>query len=66
MVHFSFDVISYYMSYYKVAAWRVAQRCANRSQVVVFLLNVSVCVLKTQRLDVMGDVRDAPVEFLRA
>lgn len=45
---------------------RVAQGHAGRSQVVVFLLDVPVCVLETQRLDVVGDVGDASVEFLRA
>ncbi len=36
------------------------------SEVVVFLLDVSMCVLEAERLDVVGDVSDASVEFLRS
>lgn len=36
------------------------------SEVVVFLLDVSMCVLEAERLDVVGDVSNAPVEFLRS
>lgn len=35
------------------------------SEVVVLLLDVAVCVLEAQCLDVVGDVGDASVEFLR-
>lgn len=36
------------------------------SEVVVFLLNVIVRVLETECFDVMGDVGDTSVEFLRS
>lgn len=35
------------------------------SEVVVFLLDISVRVLEAERLDVVSDVRDASIEFLR-
>lgn len=38
----------------------------SSSEVVVFLLDVPVCVLEAERLDVVGDVGDASVEFLRS
>lgn len=64
-VHFSFDL------FFIARPWlhpsgHVAQGHAGRSQVVVLLLDVRVRVLETQRLDVVGDVGDASVEFLRA
>lgn len=36
------------------------------SEVVIFLLNVTVHVLEAERLDVVGNVSDATVEFLRS
>lgn len=36
------------------------------SEVIVLLLDVSVCVLEAECLNVMGDVGDASVEFLRS
>lgn len=42
------------------------KRSLSASQVVVFLLDVSVCVLEAERLDVVGEVSNASVEFLRS
>lgn len=43
-----------------------SKQSLSASQVVVFLLDVSVCVLEAERLDVVGEVSDASVEFLRS
>lgn len=43
-----------------------SKQSLSASQVVVFLLDVSVCVLEAERLDVVGEVSDAAVEFLRS
>lgn len=43
-----------------------ALRPGRTLQVVVFLLDVAMRVLETECLYVMGDVRNASVEFLRS
>lgn len=45
---------------------RSALRPGRTLQIVVFLLDVSMRVLETEHLYVIGDVRDASVEFLRS
>lgn len=47
-------------------SWKSWRLPCDWLEVVVLLLNVAMCVLEAQSLDVVGDVADASVELLRA